>query len=193
MAAHGANSIKPSRSSLPPAPGVIHSCRALLLSVSTLSFHYNTIRASALEATTSSFVAIAGQFNHPQSGDFGARYDAAAAPYFGTMAVSSGPAFATAADFSGDGSDSGYQTRWAELLNLGWKVSPAADQDNHQNTWGAATSEYTVIVRPKGTTLNAHNVIRGLSEHMTYATEDANMQISFTANGWSMGQTIKVR
>ncbi len=25
---------------------------------------------------------------------------------------------------------------------------------------------------------------------MTYATEDANMQIGFTANGWSMGQTV---
>jgi hypothetical protein len=203
---------------------------------------YQTIRASASAATTSNFVAIAGQeistissgghwglfnannligadhtdgdwndaddyydhvaglgaageqiaaqFNHPQSGDFGARYDAGAAPYFGTVAVSSGPAFSTVANFSEDGSDSGYQTRWTELLNLGWKVSPAADQDNHENTWSAATSEYTVIVRPKGTALNANNVIGGLREHMTYATEDPNMQIGFVANGWSMGQTI---
>jgi hypothetical protein len=45
-------------------------------------------------------------------------------------------------------------------------------------------------VRPHGTTLNAGNVIHGLSDHMTYATEDANMQIGFTANGWSMGQTV---
>ena len=111
-------------------------------------------------------------------------------PYFGTMAVSSGPAFATAADFSSDGSNSGYPTRWGELLNLGWKVSPAADQDNHENTWGAATSEYTVIVRPKDTLLNATNIIGGLRAHMTYATEDPNMQIGFVANGWSMGQTI---
>jgi len=133
---------------------------------------------------------IAAQFNHPESGDFGARYDAGAAPYFGTMAVTSGPAFATVADFSEDGSNTGYQTRWTELLNLGWKVSPAADQDNHENTWGAATSEYTVIVRPKGTALTASNVIGGLRNHMTYATEDANMQIGFVANGWSMGQTI---
>ena len=133
---------------------------------------------------------IAAQFNHPQIGDFGARYDAGAAPYFGTMAVSSGPAFAAAADFSADGSNSGYPTRWGELLNLGWKVSPAADQDNHENTWGAATSEYTVIVRPKDTALNAANVIGGLRDHMTYATEDPNMQIGFIANGWSMGQTI---
>lgn len=133
---------------------------------------------------------IAAQFNHPDIGDFGAQYDAGAAPYFGTLTVSSGPAFSTEANFSDDGSDSGYQTRWAEALNLGWKVSPSADQDNHENTWGAATSEYTVIVRPKGTALNASNVIGGLRSHMTYATEDANMQIGFVANGWSMGQTI---
>jgi len=203
---------------------------------------YQTIRASASAATTSSFVAIAGQevgtistgghwnlfnadslvdtahtdgdwndddnyydhvaglgtageliaaqFNHPQIGDFGGGYDAAAAPYFGTMAISSGPAFSTVANFSDDGSNTGYQTRWAELLNRGWKVSPAADQDNHENTWGASTSEYTVIVRPKDAALNATNVIGGLRDHMTYATEDPNMQIGFVANGWSMGQTI---
>ncbi len=203
---------------------------------------YDLIRASAISATTSSFVAIAGQevstissgghwslfnandmvgadhpdgdwndaddyydhvaglgvngeviaaqFDHPQSGDFGNRYDAGAAPYFGTFAVSSGPATATTAEFVNDGSNSSYQTRWANFLNMGWKLSPAADQDNHGATWGASSSEYTVIVRPHGTTLNAGNVIHGLSDHMTYATEDANMQIGFTANGWSMGQTV---
>jgi hypothetical protein len=203
---------------------------------------YDLIRASAISATTPSFVAIAGQevstistgghwslfnandmvgtdhpdgdwndaddyydhvaglgasgeviaaqFDHPQSGDFGNRYDASAAPYFGTFAVSSGPATAITAAFANDGSNSSYETRWANFLNLGWKVSPAADQDNHEATWGASSSEYTVIVRPQGTPLNAGNVIHGLSDHMTYATEDANMQIGFTANGWSMGQTI---
>jgi hypothetical protein len=133
---------------------------------------------------------IAAQFYHPQSGDFGNRYDAGAAAYFGTFAVSSGPATATTTDFSSEGSNSSYQTRWANFLNMGWKLSPAADQDNHEATWGASSSEYTVIVRPQGTTLNAANVLGGLREHMTYATEDANMQIGFTANGWSMGQTI---
>ncbi len=203
---------------------------------------YQTIRASAIEATTASFVAIAGQevstigsgghwslfnaaalvgtdhpdgdwndtddyydhvaglgaageviaaqFDHPQSGDFGNRYDAGAAPYFGTFAVSSGPSTSTAADFSADGSNSSYLTRWANFLNMGWKLSPAADQDNHENTWGASSSEYTVIVRSKGTSLTAGNVIHGLSDHMTYASEDANMQIGFVANGWNMGQTI---
>ncbi|MBP7686468.1 MAG: hypothetical protein KA765_01100 [Thermoflexales bacterium] len=134
--------------------------------------------------------AISAQFDHPQSGDFGNRYDAGAAPYFGTVAVSSGPAFSTATDFSDDGSNSGYLTRWANFLNMGWKVSPAADQDTHASTWGVSSTEYTVILRPKGTTLTVGNVIDGLSDHMTYATEDANMEIGFVANGWSMGQTI---
>ncbi len=203
---------------------------------------YDLIRASAISATTPSFVAIAGQevstissgghwslfnandmvgtdhpdgdwndaddyydhvaglgasgeviaaqFDHPQNGDFGNRYDAGAAPYFGTFAVSSGPATATTASFANDGSNSSYQTRWANFLNMGWKLSPAADQDNHGATWGASSSEYTVIVRPQGTALNAANVLHGLRDHMTYATEDANMQIGFTANGWSMGQTV---
>jgi hypothetical protein len=131
---------------------------------------------------------IAVQFNHPNIGDFGNRYDANAAPYVGTIAVSSGPAYSTATDFSDSGGNK--EAQWEYYLGLGWKLAPSADQDNHENTWGASSSEYTVIVRAKGTTLNQTNVIQGLREHMTYATEDANMEIGFIANGWSMGQTI---
>ncbi len=139
---------------------------------------------------------IAAQFNHPTTGDFGDRYVAAAAPYFGTIAVTTGPTGSTKQDFSDNGSNLEYNTTnplenlWAHYLGLGWKLSPASDQDNHQATWGASSSEYTVIVRPKGTTLSQANVLKGVREHMTYATEDPNMQIGFLANGWSMGQTI---
>jgi hypothetical protein len=139
---------------------------------------------------------IAAQFNHTSTGDFGNRYDPNAAPYFGTFAVSSGYTNATCGNFCENGSNLEYATSnplenlWAHYLNLGWKLSPTADQDNHQATWGASSSEYTVIVRPKGTTLDRAGVLQGLRQHMTYATEDANMQIGFIANGWSMGQTI---
>ncbi|MGE5262938.1 MAG: lamin tail domain-containing protein, partial [Acidobacteriota bacterium] len=139
---------------------------------------------------------IAAQFNHPTTGDFGNRYVAAAAPYFGTIAVSSGYTGATNTDFTNNGSNLEYATNnplenlWAHYLGLGWKLSPSADQDNHRATWGASSSEYTVIVRPKGILLNRAGVLKGLREHMTYATEDPNMQIGFLANGWSMGQTI---
>lgn len=131
---------------------------------------------------------VAAQFNHPNTTDFGNRYDANAAPYVGTLAVSSGPAFSAATDFGDSGSN--YESVWAHFLSLGWKLAPAADQDNHNATWGASSSEYTVIVRPKGTALTPANVVQGLREHMTYATEDANLQLGFIANGWSMGQTI---
>ena len=209
---------------------------------------YNTIRAQADAATTSAFVAIAGQevstissgghwnlynalamvgtnhpdgdwndaddyydhvaglaaagediaaqFNHTDTGNFGNRYDANAAPYFGTFAVSSGYTGATNQDFTNNGSNLEYGTNnplenlWAHYLALGWKLSPAADQDNHRATWGASSSEYTVLVRAAGTALSRANVLQGLRQHMTYATEDANMQIGFIANGWSMGQTI---
>jgi hypothetical protein len=139
---------------------------------------------------------IAAQFNHASTGDFGNRYDANAGPYVGTFAVSSGYTGATNKDFTNNGSNLEYGTSnplenlWAHYLGLGWKLSPSADQDNHQATWGASSSEYTVIVRPLGTALTRANVLKGLREHMTYATKDPNMQIGFVANGWSMGQTI---
>ncbi len=131
---------------------------------------------------------VAVQFNHPNSTDFGNRYEPSAAPYVGVLAVSSGPAFSTVTDFSDSGGNS--ESQWAHFLSLGWKLAPSADQDNHEATWGASSSEYTVIVRAKDTALNADNVIDALQEHMAYATEDANMQIGFIANNWSMGQTI---
>ncbi len=133
---------------------------------------------------------IAAQFNHPSSTDFGSRYDATADPYFGTYAVTSGYTYDTSELFAGNGDNGLYEENWGAFLNLGWKVSPAADQDNHRATWGASSSEYTVIVRPAGTTLNQANILQGIRDHMTYATEDANMQIGFIANDWSMGQTI---
>jgi hypothetical protein len=134
--------------------------------------------------------AIAAQFNHPDSIDFGNHFDANAAPYFGTIAITSGPAFATNNDFTANGSNSNYESIWVSRLNLGWKLAPVAEQDNHEATWGASSTEYTVIVQPASTALTANNVVGGIREHMTYATEDANMQVAFTANGWSMGQTI---
>jgi hypothetical protein len=138
---------------------------------------------------------VAAQFNHMDSGNFGNRYDPNAAPYFGTYAVSSGYTGALEQNFANNGSNLEYATNnplenlWASMLNLGWKLSPSADQDNHRATWGASSTEYTVIVRPKGTRLDRANVLQGLRQHMTYATEDANMQIGLIANGWSMGQT----
>jgi hypothetical protein len=131
---------------------------------------------------------IAVQYNHPHNTDFGDRYDPNAAPYVGAIAVSSGPAFSTATDFSDTGSN--YESVWAHFLNLGWKLAPSADQDNHEATWGASSTEYTVIFQPGDTPLNLANVVRGIQTHSSYATEDPNMRVGFTANGWSMGQTI---
>lgn len=132
---------------------------------------------------------IAAAFNHPAISHFGDRYASTAAPYFGTAAIWNGPFDSTASDFSDSNAET-FVSAWEHLLNLGWKVSPTADQDNHQATWGACCSEFTVIVRARGTLLNPSNVLRGLREHMTYATQDPNMQIAVLANGWSMGQTI---
>lgn len=131
---------------------------------------------------------IAVQYNHPNNTDFGNRYDPNAASYVGALAVSSGNAFSTVEDFSDSGSN--YESEWAHFLNLGWKLAPSADQDNHNATWGASSTEYTVIFQPGGTLLNPTNVVRGIQSHSSYATEDPNMHIGFTANGWSMGQTI---
>src|SRR5512135_3534203 len=53
---------------------------------------------------------IAAQFNHATTGDFGNRYDAASAAYFGTFAVSSGYTGATCQNFCENGSNLEYST-----------------------------------------------------------------------------------
>ena len=74
-----------------------------------------------------------------------------------------------------------------KYLNLGFKVAPTADQDNHQKNWGAATPARTAIV---ATSLTKASVIDALRRRHVYATEDRNLSIIIKVNGRLCGDVI---
>src|SRR6185436_9525103 len=77
---------------------------------------------------------------HPSSGDFNSY--AVTADGLSTvhlMSLISGPAFSTSTTESDVGSTTGNEILFQDALRKGYRVSPTADQDNHNITWGAST------------------------------------------------------
>lgn len=74
-----------------------------------------------------------------------------------------------------------------KYLNLGFKVAPTADQDNHQKNWGAATPARTAIV---ATSLTKSSVLDALRRRHVYATEDRNLSVIIKVNGRLCGDVI---
>lgn len=74
-----------------------------------------------------------------------------------------------------------------KYLNLGFKVAPTADQDNHQKNWGAATPARTAVV---ATTLTKASVLDALRRRHVYATEDRNLSVVIKVNGRLCGDVV---
>jgi len=74
-----------------------------------------------------------------------------------------------------------------KYLNLGFKVAPTADQDNHEKNWGSATPARTAIVAP---TLTKASVLDALRRRHVYATEDKNLKVVIKVNGHLCGDVI---
>lgn len=121
---------------------------------------------------------------HPASGDFDnlqVTNDAKAAVHL--MAVVNGPSQSTSTTESDIG-NTGFDGVFQEALRKGFRVSPSADQDNHNATWGAATQSRTAVLtnaKTKGAILTA------MAARRTYATQDHNVVVQFSADGHAMG------
>lgn len=74
-----------------------------------------------------------------------------------------------------------------KYLNMGFKVAPTADQDNHEKNWGSATPARTAIVAPA---LTKANVLDALRRRHVYATEDKNLKVVIKVNGHLCGDVI---
>ena len=74
-----------------------------------------------------------------------------------------------------------------KYLNLGFKVAPTADQDNHEKNWGSATPARTAIV---AAALTKANVLDALRRRHVYATEDKNLKVVIKVNGHLCGDVI---
>ena len=77
------------------------------------------------------------------------------------------------------------------MLERGFHVAPASNQDNHCANWGASYTNRTAVLLPSGDTLNSANFITALKARRTFATMDKNSQLILTANGHMMGERFQ--
>lgn len=74
-----------------------------------------------------------------------------------------------------------------KFLNLGFKLAPTADQDNHEENWGSATPARTAIVTNE---LTKSGVLDALRRRHVYATEDRDLKIIIRVNNHLCGDII---
>jgi hypothetical protein len=124
------------------------------------------------------------EFCHPGSGDFDSYVlTADGASVMRGIALINGPAFSTATDES-DVGNTNFDANFQTALEVGYFVSPYGDQDNHNQTWGASTESRTVVL---ATALTKDAIMGGIAGRNTYATQDHNVTVDMSVNGWPMG------
>ena len=74
-------------------------------------------------------------------------------------------------------------------LDKGWHVAPTNNQDNHKGKWGNANDARDVILTDDFSEAGIYEAIRN---YRVYATEDKNLEITYTLNGQLMGSSIDV-
>lgn len=124
---------------------------------------------------------------HPVSGDFNnfALTDDAKS-VVRLMAVVSGPAFSTSVTES-DVGNTGYDNIFQDALRKGFRVSPTGDGDNHNATWGASSESRTAVL---ATAKTKSSILGAMAARRTYATQDHNAVVNFSANGHAMGDVF---
>jgi hypothetical protein len=136
-----------------------------------------------------------GMFNHPAtSGQFivggtALGYDANGAQVMMLAEVLNSSAFSTNTSETETGRSS-YQAAWNILLERGYKVAPASDQDNHCANWGLSFTNRTGVLLPSGSTLDTTNFYDAIRARRVFATEDRAGQLVLTANGHVMGESF---
>lgn len=139
-----------------------------------------------LAANPSVFATLA----HPAVTDYGdllsKSYDAATDKAVVGIAISSGPAFSTAEDYS-NASAINYYSYYKRLLALGYQVGPTMDHDNHNTTFGRMSHTRTVVL---STMLVRDSIMAAYHANRFYASEDWNTQVNFTINGKPMGSRL---
>lgn len=73
-------------------------------------------------------------------------------------------------------------------LDKGWHVAPTNNQDNHKGKWGNGNDARDVIITDNFTEQGIYDALR---DRRVYATEDKNLEITYTLNDELMGSIIE--
>lgn len=136
------------------------------------------------------------QFNHPVSessdaadveygrDDFGdeATWIKEMGAHVKTIEVLCGPGTLEKAD-----GPTHYEKQYWDFLNMGFRVAPTGDQDNHYKTWGTLTNARTAVVCPA---LTRKDVIEAIRSRHVYATDDPSLKIIARVNGSLCGEEV---
>ncbi|TXK80329.1 CehA/McbA family metallohydrolase [Paenibacillus sp. N3.4] len=124
---------------------------------------------------------IVAQFNHPAMSanafDNFIPYDKNVDKLFTMLEVGNG---------SGHYGYANAEDKFFNALDLGWHVAPTYGEDNHDATWGQ-TMKRTVIVAKD---LSQESLLESMKNMHVYFTEDPNMTLDVSANGYYMGSII---
>jgi len=139
---------------------------------------------------TNTFTTLA----HPNLTDYnniaGIAYDVVADSAIVGAAVESGPAFSTNTAYSNPGTSLSYLYYYQMLLSKGYHLGPTIDHDNHNTTFGRATTSRTAIVAP---ILTKTAIVSAMRNMNFYATQDCDTKVDFTINTKIMGSTLSDR
>jgi hypothetical protein len=138
---------------------------------------------------------LTGQFNHPDaSGQFAINgtdlaYNADGDEVMVLAEILNTSAF-SANTTETESSRSTYEGAYKKLLERGFHVAPASNQDNHCANWGKAYTNRTGVLIPNGTALSTASMQEALKARRVFATMDKTSQLVLTANGRLMGERI---
>ncbi len=131
-----------------------------------------------------------GQFNHPQTSQFGNMvYTADGDAVMMLCEVMNTSAFSTNTTQT-ETHRSFYEGAFKRLLETGYHVAPSTDQDNHCANWGLSYTNRTGVLIPNGTALGYDAFMDAVKARRVFATMDKTSQIVLTGNGNLMGQRL---
>ncbi len=102
------------------------------------------------------------------------------------MALVNGPAQSVSTTESDIG-NTGFDDEFQAALQQGFRVSPTGDQDNHHANWGSSSESRTAVLAPA---LTRTDILNAMAARHTYATQDHNVIVHFSADGHPMGDAF---
>ena len=138
-----------------------------------------------------------GQFNHPQPDQFAVAgqplaYTADGGRVMALCEVMNSSAFSNHED-EAEPYHGNFEASCDSLLSAGYRLAFSSDQDNHCANWGAAYSNRTGVLIPRGQKLNAATLLVALRARRVFATMDKTALLLLSANGHLMGERFRNR
>lgn len=136
---------------------------------------------------------LIGQFNHPEtSGQFAINgtelaYSADGDEVMVLAEILNTSAFSSNTTETETGRSS-YEDAFNKLLERGFHIAPATNQDNHCANWGKSYTNRTGVLIPTGTALSRTAFLDALKARRVFATMDKGSQLVLQANGHLMGE-----